>query len=620
MIRSFSALLALVLLGGALAHAQEPRLVLPHLRDVYSDNVNRPDPGKDIAKLYSSPREAALAAFQAGYKSATAAEKRLERAMGLFLLSLRRDPTLAKALFNLGILCAQSSRWSDAISFQSEFQMQSAGEPTWLKSSASEVERLKTIMRLEGTAEGQLRRRFDMELWPVLQMTAPIKALNEVSRLARLDKNRWEAPALAGILHAENKAYSESAKDLDEAARLAEAVRLPPQRTANLKVAADAARGEAAFADQVREANIFWEKQQYETAAKAYRAAWKAIPSRLQTGMQAATGFLMADQVAPAVEILSSMRESAPSEMAAKISAMLRELGAIFEDASAAAGRTPAASQSAPAVEPAAQIRALVGPLASSEVELVVRPAAPLLSDTSYVTPIPDEEVTGPRSDMAFISTVSIFAMYQRDLARSATRSEGLPSPQPAPVPVPQTPPVATPLAPAAVAPPPPAEPTRNSAPGGPAILPPVRSRPGAAGKGQEQPVSLVSTPAGAAVLVDGDPALRCLAPCELRLAPGRHSLLATLAGHHDEPRIFNVDKGKPLSMDLPLRAKMGYVKVETETPGVAIYVNGKPAGKVTPAQLPLAEGQYEVGVEIDGQMRTAKISVMYEQVTTIKW
>ena len=616
MTRSFSALIALVLLGGARAHAQEPRLVLPNLRDVYSDKVNRPDPGKDVAKLYDSPREAALAAFQAGYKSATATEKRLERAMGLFLLSLRRDPTLAKALFNLGILCAQNSRWSDAISFQSEFQVQTGVEPAWLKSSASEAERLKTIMRLEGTAEGQLRRRFDMELWPVLEMTDSIKALNEVGRLARLDKNRWEAPALAGILHAENKAYSESAKDLDEAARLAEAVRLPPQRTANLKLAADAARREAAFADQVREANIFWEKQQYETAAKTYQAAWKAIPSRLETGMQAATGFLMADQVAPAVEILSSMRESAPTEMAAKISVMLRELGAISEDASAAAGRTPATSQSEPAVEPAAQIRALVGPLASSEVELVVRPAVPLLSDTSYVTPIPDEEVTGPRSDMAFISTVSIFAMYQRDLARSATRPESLPAPQPAPVP--QTPPVATPLAPVAVAPPP--EPPRNSAPGGPAILPPVRGKPGAAGKGQEQPVSLVSTPAGAAVLVDGDPALRCLAPCELRLAPGRHSLLATLAGHHDEPRIFNVDKGKPLSMDLQLRAKMGYVKVETEAPGVAIYVNGKPAGKVTPAQLPLAEGQYEVGVEIDGQMRTAKVSVMYEQITTIKW
>ena len=62
------------------------------------------------------------------------------------------------------------------------------------------------------------------------------------------------------------------------------------------------------------------------------------------------------------------------------------------------------------------------------------------------------------------------------------------------------------------------------------------------------------------------------------------------------------------------------HLKVETETPGMAIYLNGKPAGKVTPAQLPLPEGPYEVGVEIDGQMRTAKVSVMDGQVTTIKW
>src|ERR1017187_388447 len=234
MIRSFSALLALVLLGGALAHAQEPRLVLPNRRDVYPDNVNRPDPGKDIAKLYSSHREAALAAFQAGYKSATATEKRLERAMGLFLLSLRRDPTLAKALYNLGILCALSSRWSDAISFQSEFQMQSAVEPAWLKSSASEVELLKTIIQLDGTPEGKRRMQFDRDLGLVLKMTDPIPALNAANRLPQRDKNFWEAPALAGIFHAETKAYSESTKFLDQAAGLA-----PSDRRANLELAAD---------------------------------------------------------------------------------------------------------------------------------------------------------------------------------------------------------------------------------------------------------------------------------------------------------------------------------------------------------------------------------------------
>src|SRR5450755_2657487 len=191
MTRSFSALIALVLFGGVLAHAQEPRLVVPRLRGVNLDDANRPDPSKDVAKLYASPREAALAAFQAGYKSATATEKRPERAMGLFLLSLRRDPTLAKSLYNLAVLCAQGSRWEDAISFQREFQMQPDLDPAWLKSSTAELERLRTISQLEGTPEGKNRRRFDREVWLVPHMTDSVKAINEISRLAPLDSTRW---------------------------------------------------------------------------------------------------------------------------------------------------------------------------------------------------------------------------------------------------------------------------------------------------------------------------------------------------------------------------------------------------------------------------------------------
>ena len=125
MIKLCPALLALVFLGGTIAHAQEPpKLLVPKLRGVTFEDTHPAEPSKDAAALYASPREAALAAFQAGYRSATATEKRSERAMGLFLLSLRRDPTLAKALFNLGILCAQDSRWEDAIGFQGEFQKQ----------------------------------------------------------------------------------------------------------------------------------------------------------------------------------------------------------------------------------------------------------------------------------------------------------------------------------------------------------------------------------------------------------------------------------------------------------------------------------------------------------------
>jgi len=513
MIKLFSALLALVLLGYAPAHAQEA-VVLPNTN---LGAAKPPDLSKDMVNLYASHREAALAAFQAGYKSATATERRPERAMGLFLLSLRRDPTLAKSLYNLAVLCAQGSRWEDAISFQREFQMQPDLDPAWLKSSTAELERLRTISQLEGTPEGKIRRRFDSELWLVLHMTDSVKAINEISRLAPLDSTRWEAPALKGIFQAETGAFSDSVKALDEAAGLAK-----PDRRANIKLAADAARREATFADQWKAAEAFWEKQQYEPAAKAYEAAWNTIPARLETGMQAATGFLMADKVVPAVAILSRMREYAPTE---KISAMLRELGVVSEDARAAAGRTPAAPQLAPAVEIATLIRTLIGPLANSEVELVVRPAAPVLPDTTTVTPIPDEEVD--HSDMTFLYGKSIFALYKRDLTRAADLVGGGVGFQAPAAPAIQ--PVSSRVPPVAADAPPARAP--NSAPAG--------GSPESAGKGQEQSVSLKaktyhvyvqSKTQGLALSVNGKPTAK-VTPAEFDWAEGEYTIDVEIDG-----------------------------------------------------------------------------------------
>ena len=615
MIRPVAFIVAVGLLGMALADAQEPaRLVLPKLSGANPDGSNLPDPNKDrdpTVKLYASPREAALAAFQAGYKSATSPQPNRERAMGMFLLSLRRDPTLAKSLYNLGILCAQDSRWDDAITFQNEFLKQPELEAAWKKSSTDELERLRTIARLERNPEGKLRKRYDIALWRVLQIKDPIKALNEVNGLIQIDKNRWEGPSLAGIFHAETKAFSESVKALDEATRLA-----PPDRKANVQSAADAARNEATFAEQLKVADVLWEKQQYAPAGEAYQKAWKTIRTRVESGMRSATSFLMADQIAPAVEILSQLRDYAPADTVRKASAMLQELGKVSQEAKAAAARTPAASQIEPPVETAAFIRLRIGTLSNSEVDLVVKSGAPLLRDSSIVTPIPDEALAGGRSDMVFLTTDSIFLMYKRDrdiaLAADARRAAALEPPAPvAPEPQPITPgpPVAAPSAPTAA---------RNPAPAEPAAIPPAApARLGRSGDGQEQPVTVNSTPPGATILVDEN-GLKCVARCELRLAPGRHTLRATLEGYTDAVRIFNVEKGKALSLDVSLDSNVGFVNVETKTPGMPIYVNGKKTGSVTPARLKLAEGEYVVGVEIDGQMTSGKVSVKAGVIGTI--
>jgi tetratricopeptide (TPR) repeat protein len=347
-----------------------------------------------------------------------------------------------------------------------------------------------------------VRRRFDARLWPVLQIRDPIKGLNEVAALTQLDKGRWEAPALAGIFHAEVKAFSESAKALEIAYRLA-----PPDRRSDLKLAVEAAGREATFDELLKNADSFFGKGQYEAAAKAYESAWKAIPDRFETGFQAAAGFLMQDQVASAVEVILQMRASATGEVATKISAMLHELAPISPDANTAAGQAIAVPPAEPRMDTAMLVRKLVGPLSNSEVELVVKSEPPYLSDTTTVTPIPDEEVTGGRSDMAFLTTESIFAMYKRDLATGAQN-------RPADLPAPAVP--------------------------------------------------------------------------------------------------------ESLAVSLPVR--FGYVVVESERPGLPVYVNGQKTGNVTPTRLRLAEGEYEVGVEVDGQINAGKVAVKDSAIMTIKW
>src|SRR4051794_15372381 len=97
-----------------LALGQPRELSLPKLTGdrVTSSKPSGPGTSTEIpvVKLYQSPRQAALAAFQAGYKGATA-ESNPVRGVRLFLVALQRDPKLVNSLYNLGILCVQMKRW-----------------------------------------------------------------------------------------------------------------------------------------------------------------------------------------------------------------------------------------------------------------------------------------------------------------------------------------------------------------------------------------------------------------------------------------------------------------------------------------------------------------------------
>jgi tetratricopeptide (TPR) repeat protein len=591
-ILTWSLVLSFVLLPAALAQ-EPPELRFPRTGGGESPRVV--NVANDPISSYSNRREAALAALQAGYRAATA-ERNRGRAIRFLLVSLHRDPFVAKALYDMGVLCAQEERWRDALDFY-RTALKANPDPVLAQLSTAEIERVQAIERMESTPEGRKRRAFDSLLLQVVKKNDnPFSALTDLRDLVARDNSRWETQAFAGVMHAKTGDFPAVVKDLEEAARLA-----PPTRRPSLQSAAEVARREANFKEQVNSADGLWEKRQYDSAAKMYAKAWEDSPGHLDIEMEAATGFLLADQVPLAVDALVQLHNSRSDELSAKAAAMLKELGSISEVAQGEAARertVPAGEQSGEAAD---RIARLVGQVTTPQMELAAKPNPSLIPDNTFILPVPDEDLTAGHNDSSLLSTQSVFALYQRDLPA-----------------VTAPPPVAAPAADAPPASPGAAAPVDRVAfphtlpPPGPLSVPsPAEARAAESGTSAAEGrlVAVNSDPAGATVVFDKSPSLSCTTPCRLPLAPGRHTLLATLAGYRDALRIPTVDKNAA-PVEVTLEAKRGSLTVVSQIPGAAVFLNGKMTDKQTPASFTLGEGDYEVGVQVDGEMVVKKVSI----------
>jgi tetratricopeptide (TPR) repeat protein len=596
MFKTIFALIMIAPLAPALAQPQP--LSLPHTRGKSGTEEDKAAVTDPLANYGGSKgrHEAAVAAFQAAYEAA--AGPRHDRAIRLFLVSLRREP-MAKSLYDLGILCARDYRWDDAISFQREAQQQTADAEV-AKLAAVELERLQTIVDLEGSPAGKELRAYDIRFMQVLNKAKdPYAELADLKEIVKQYDTRWEAPALAGILYADVHKYPESRKAFEDAARLA-----PSDRRQHLQAAAELARREATFTEQRIAADELWEKKEYESAAQHYAAAWENGPGRLEVGLLAATGYLMADRVNLAVEILSRMRASATGEMGGRIVAMLKELGAVSEEAKIQAARAPGASGGSSVVDTPAQVRTLVGQLTSSQMEVAAKSDPPLLDDKTNFIHVPDEELTGGQSNLPLLSGERIYDLYKRDQATpNATPGSAEPPANP-PNPAPPGLPPAAAAKPAPVADLPLAMPPLS-------VAEPARPSAEAPHVPGETAVSVIGDPPGALVAFDDHDSLQCTTPCQIFLAAGRHTWRATLSGYRDGLGVFTIEKGKkPSSVKVSLDAKVGFVTVESNIAGQPIFLNGQKTDYLTPSRLKLPEGVYKVSVEIDGKIAMQEVSV----------
>jgi serine/threonine-protein kinase len=127
---------------------------------------------------------------------------------------------------------------------------------------------------------------------------------------------------------------------------------------------------------------------------------------------------------------------------------------------------------------------------------------------------------------------------------------------------------------------------------------------------GGMQQVMVASTPPGATAALDGRADAVCSTPCALDAAPGRHTLVITLPGYQVEHRDVVVASS---AVDLPLvtlHAPSGTLMLTTAPDGATVSVDGRRLPQVTPAQIPLAPGDYKITVEKDGKSASSQVEI----------
>jgi len=193
------------------------------------------------------------------------------------------------------------------------------------------------------------------------------------------------------------------------------------------------------------------------------------------------------------------------------------------------------------------------------------------------------------------------------EAAPPATAPSPTPGPEGAPAPVepkpsPMPPPSTAPAEAADAANPPP-QPEEKP----PAEKPRPRPAPAIAAT---QPVSIISSPAGATATLDGNPEKACKAPCWLDATPGRHTIAITMPGYQIEHREVDVESSPVETLPVILRPLGGTLLLASVPEGAAISVDGRRLAQVTPAQIPLSPGTFTITVEKDGKQASATVEI----------
>jgi hypothetical protein len=110
------------------------------------------------------------------------------------------------------------------------------------------------------------------------------------------------------------------------------------------------------------------------------------------------------------------------------------------------------------------------------------------------------------------------------------------------------------------------------------------------------------STPQGAQIQIDGKTDPSWVTPLTLSgLTAGQHSLTFSKAGYSTDARTVTVGSGSKVLVAGHLTQSVATLAVTSNPAGASIYIDGKNAGKLTPAQVFVDKGQHVVLVRKSG-------------------
>ncbi len=220
-----------------------------------------------------------------------------------------------------------------------------------------------------------------------------------------------------------------------------------------------------------------------------------------------------------------------------------------------------------------------------------LQPAKPLLPPVAPAAPVqaptPEAKRSGPWIGIAAVVILAAAGAGYWWTTRT---------PSATPAPAPRATPVAKVEQEEPVAPPPAAVQPSAGRTATPPATPPA-SKPAAPGQAE---IRIATGEPGARVVADGKDETACTTPCSIAVAPGRHNILFSQAGHYPERREVQVTR-EGADVNVTLRPILGTVMISTTPPGATVSVDGRSVAGETPLSLKLPFGKHLLSAAKEG-------------------